>query len=153
MRQGFFARPVYHGRYRDADVTINFSGERSKKGRANLIDISLTTALHKSITISSFPWLQEIGEKTISEYQPLPGDYAPVYGIRLAESPELKTRLSSADFQEAITILNPFRFVFMSPRGVLFEKESEHLPQNTRHPRLREQLDGLIKLIRGLQQG
>jgi hypothetical protein len=35
---------------------------------------------------------------------------------------------------------------------MLFEKEAEHLPQATRHPRLLEQLDGLMKLIKDLQE-
>ena len=152
IRRGFFSRPVYQGRYRDADLTINFSGERTKKGRVNLIDISLTANLSESITISSYPWLREIAEKSISEYGPLPGSDPPLYGIRLADSSKFKTKLTGSDFSGSIGLLHPFRFIFISPRGILFEKEAEHLPQNTRHPLLKEQLDGLFKLIKGLQE-
>ena len=152
MRRGFFSRPVYHGQYRDADLTINFSGERNKKGRVNLIDISLTANLSESITISSYPWLRAIAEKSIAEYKPLPGSDPPLYGIRLADSSKFKTKLTGSDFSGSIGSLHPFRFIFISPRGILFEKEAEHLPQNTRHPLLKEQLDGLFKLIKGLQE-
>jgi hypothetical protein len=151
MRRGFFSRPVYHGKYRDADLTINFSGERNNKGRTNLIDISLAAKLNESVTISSYPWLQEIAEKSITDYQPLPGSDPPLYGIRLADSSKFRTKLNRTDFTGSIGQLHPFRFIFISPRGILFEKEAEHLPQNTRHPRLKEQLDGIFKLINGLQ--
>ncbi len=152
MRRGFLSRPVYHGKYYDADLTINFSSEKNKKGRSNLIDISLTTKLSESITISSYQWLQEIAEESIGEYQALPGSSQPLYGIRLADSSKFKPKLGGTDFLAGIEVLHPFRFIFISPRGVLFEKEAENLPQNTRHPRVREQLDGLFKLITGLQE-
>ena len=152
IRRGFFSRPVYQGRYRDADLTINFSGERTKKGRVNLIDISLTANLSESITISSYPWLREIAEKSIAEYGPLPGSDPPLYGIRLADSSKYKTKLAGSDFTGSIALLHPFRFIFISPRGILFEKEAKHLPQDTKHPLLQEQLDGLFKLIAGLKE-
>jgi hypothetical protein len=152
IRHGFFSRPVYHGRYRDTDLTINFSGERNKKGRANLIDISLTANLNESVTISSYSWLQQIAEKSMAEYQPLGGSDPPLYGIRLVNSSKFKTKLTGTNFTGSIILLHPFRFLFISPRGILFEKEAEHLPQDTKHPRLKEQLDGIIKLISGLQE-
>jgi hypothetical protein len=152
IRRGFFSRPVYHGRYRDADLTINFSSEKNKKGRSSLIDISLTTNLNEAVTISSYQWLGEIEEKSIGTYQPLLGSGQPRYGIRLADSSRFRTKLKGKDFIASIDELHPFRFIFISPRGILFEKEAENLPQNTRHPRLREHLDGILKLIAGLQQ-
>ncbi len=119
---------------------------------SSLIDISLTADLSESITISAYPWLQEIAEKSIAEYRPLPGSDPPLYGIRLADSSKIKTKLTGSNFTGSIGLLHPFRFIFISPRGILFEKEAKHLPQDTKHPLLKEQLDGLFKLIGGLKE-
>jgi|GEM_PF-2427066 len=152
IRHGFFSRPFYHGNYQQIDLTINFSSERLKKGRSNLIDISLATSLKESLTISSFQWLKDIEEKSIGDYEPLSIKGEPLYGLRKSDSARQNARIFKSDFIHHLEKLHPFRFIFIGQQGVLYEIETENLPQSTRHPRLKEQLDGIFELISGLRK-
>jgi hypothetical protein len=152
IRRGFFSRPIYHGSYLHIDLTINFSSEKLKKGRSNLIDISLATSLTNSFTIASFQWLQELEEKSIADYTPLYINGQPLYGIRITDLRPWKVKLDESNFINRVEKLHPFRFIFVGQQGILFEKETKNLPQNTRHPQLKEHLDGILDLISGFEK-
>jgi len=147
IRNGFFSRPIFHGSCQDTDLTVNFSSEKVRKGRTNLIDISLAMNIHRSATISSLDWLKERGEKSITEYETFLVSGQPFYGIRTDNYPAVQSKFKDKNLMESIEKLHPFRFIFISRQGILFEKEMENLPQNTRHPRIKELIDNLFVFI------
>jgi hypothetical protein len=148
IRNGFFARPIFHGSYQDTDLTVNFSSDRVGKGRKNLIDISLARNMDQSATISSLDWLKEREEKSIKEYNPFVVSGQFRYGILTDNHPDFQVKLKNEHLVESIEKLHPFRFIFISRQGILFEKEMENLPQDTRHPRIKELIDTIFEFIR-----
>ncbi len=143
IRQGMLGRPIYHGQYNNLDITVNFSTERIKSGRKNLIDISIGTPLKQSFTISSFDWLNEREESAIEEFEEFNMDGTIRYGIRKSsDTTDINEKL-----QTFLKELDPFLFLFVGTNGILFEKEGGNLAISTRHPELKNQLMSISALI------
>lgn len=142
LRKGFLGRPIFHGRYKDMDITINFSTERTRKGRVNYLDISIGTAMEQKFTISSLSWLRERGEESVENFEPLSAKNSE-YGV--LKNHLLKIKKES--LEKLITDLSPFVYVYGGQNGLLFEKECQNLVICTRHPKLQDILDKLAKLI------
>jgi hypothetical protein len=153
IRRSFFSRPIYHGNYKDVELAINFSSERNKKGRSNLIDVSIAKELSGSLTIAAYAWLEQRDEKSIEEYKSLLLTYGNrVYGLRTGPNPPDNALMLNEGSIRCIEKLHPFRFIFIGRQGVLFEKESNGLPQDTRHPLLKEKLNIIFELIDNLEK-
>ena len=150
IRKGFFARPVYHGNYKDTELTINFSTERSKKKRANYIDISLAKKIKNTITITSLNWLKDRGE-SLDEFSPLEQTQDNKYGIRKDAELVFTNKDKNAEFKCLIKELDPFIFIFIGKNGTLFERECENIAICTKHPLLKNSIDSLFSLIQMLE--
>ncbi len=143
LRKGFLGRPIYHGKYKNMDITINFSSEKSGKHRINYLDISIGTPLKKKFTISSLRWLRERGETSVDDFEPISMKNSE-YGILKNH----KLNMQKGSVQNIITDLDPFVYVYGGQNGILFEKECQNLAICTRHPKLKEILDTLANLIK-----
>ena len=81
-RRGFLARPVFHGTYKNCEVTINFSQERINSKRKNYINISIDKKINKSVTIVSLDWIKSQNEST-DDLEIISMNNSQQYGIRI----------------------------------------------------------------------
>jgi hypothetical protein len=150
IRQGMLGRPVYQGMYQKLDVTINFSTEKGKTGRKNLIDISVGTALNNSFTISALKWLGEREESAVSEFKEIKFETIHKYGIRNGAVKDIVKTNSENKFYEILKLLDPFLFLYVGVNGLIFEKEGGNLAVSTKHPELKNTILSISKLVRVL---
>ena len=147
IRQGMLGRPIYHGQYKNLDVTINFSTEKSKKRRRNLIDISIGTPMKNSFTISAFDWLSEREESALEEFKALDMEGISKYGIRNPADKRIVKKNDRNKFRDILLQLDPFLFLFVGNNGILIEKEGGNLAVSTRHSALKDQIRAISDLI------
>lgn len=147
LRQGMFSRPVFHGKYRGEDITINFSQEKSGAKRKSYMDISIGHAFKNSITISSLAWIEERNESTKNFDEFLSQER---YGILLQNKTAQLNKNTKAKLAELSKKLIPFNYLFIGNTGLIFEKECENIAHCTRHEHLKATLSGLIELCKTL---
>ncbi|MFC2087960.1 hypothetical protein ACFLSX_00030 [Calditrichota bacterium] len=150
IRKGFLARPVYHGKYKGNEVTINFSQEKKESGRKTYINISLNKKIKNSITFVSMKWL-ETQKDSMEDLKIYNIDNNIEYGMRTASSSQIEKK----DFDLKIIInlkkLHPFNYIFLGKTGVILEKESQNIALDTRHPGLKSLIGDIYNLCRDVQ--
>ena len=148
IRKGILSRPFYHGDYKGNALTINFSSERTKKGRLNYIDISLSKKLKSSLTISSLSWLRERQEDSINDFEPLSSDGILNYGIKKKKNLRFVHKNRYKEFIQNIQKLDPFNFIYIGEMGILFERQCENIAISTKHPIPQELVETLVNLTK-----
>jgi hypothetical protein len=146
IRQGMLGRPIFHGKYKNLDITINFSTERGKKGRRNYIDISIGRDFSQTLTISSMDWLEEREESVLDEYTEIELDGQKKYGLRSKSGQEVLKKNMQQKFKSILQDMHPFSFLFIGYNGLLFEKRGGNLAMSTKHPALKNDIECLIDL-------
>ena len=129
-------------------MTVNFSSERSKKGRQNYIDISMECPTKGSFTISSLDWIREQNAGSAEDFVLIESESKKKYGIR--DQPDSKSLLQThgGKISDILHRLDPFLFIYAGANGILFEKAGGNLAISTRHPGIKKILDVLIDLSR-----
>ena len=151
LRKGILARPIYHGKYRNMDLTINFSTDKSEGKRKNYIDISIGKKLSSAFTISALDWIRESSAGSLEEFTPIELHTHTVYGIRQHKGKNLLQRQRKNEIIDCLHQLDPFRFLHASTNGVLFEKEGDNLGISTKHPNLEKYIEALYQFIRTIE--
>jgi hypothetical protein len=146
FRRNFMARPVFYGKYNGIEITINFSSERTGKGRNNYIDISFSKKVKHTFTISSLDWLHERKDASPEEYREIEISGQKKYGIRKGGS-----KLYSEKIIKCIETLDPFNFIFAGGTGVLMEIQCKNTAMATKHPLLMEKIEALNDFLKALE--
>jgi hypothetical protein len=146
IRQGMLGRPIFHGNYRKLDITVNFSTERSKKGRNNYIDISIGRNFNQTFTISALDWLREREGSALDEFTEISMNSQKKYGMRSKSGLDVIKKNMQQKFYELLQEMDPFSFIFIGYNGLLFEKRGGNLAMSTKHPVLKKNIDSLIEL-------
>jgi hypothetical protein len=144
-RRNFMARPVFHGKYKGIELTINFSSERTGNGRSNYIDISFNQKVVHPFTISSLSWLRERKDASLAEYQSIEISGEKKYGVRKGAS-----MLYSKKIISYIQKLDPFNFIFAGGTGVLMEIQCKNIAIATKHPNLKNRIEVLYTFLKAL---
>jgi hypothetical protein len=140
-RKGFLSRPVFHGNYKNCEITINFSQERIKSARKNYINISINKKLNKSITIASLDWIKSQNESTDGLETILMND-SNQYGIRINK---IKETLKN-DLKHQLEKIVPFNYLFIGQTGLIYEKESKNLGTDTKSDLLKSDITHIFNL-------
>jgi hypothetical protein len=146
IRNGFSARPVYKHNFDGIELIINFSSQRTQKGRTHFMDISLGREFKAHFTIAARSWLQREHGQADAGYQPddlLPGDD---YALRKGDD---GGRISAdpAAFKEAIEKILPMNFMYIGATGALYERECDNLAMATRPHELIPLINNLKTVI------
>jgi len=147
IRNGFASRPIYYGKYKGYDLTINFSTEKTKKGRRNYIDISINKKISNSITIAMVKWLRENNADILKNFLPFNHPDINKYGISIKDIKNIIIGKLENRIKEYIKSLGDFNFIFLGSSGVLLEIACDNVAYATKHPRLKEKVDCLIQLV------
>lgn len=140
-RRGFLARPVYHGNYKNSEVTINFSQERINSSRKNYINISINKEIKESVTIASLDWIKSQNE-SVDDLKVITINDSQNYGIRI-------TNINNTDKKELVSKIKnliPFNYIFLGKTGVIYEKESKNLAIDTKLDLLRVQIQTIYNI-------
>ena len=140
-RKGLLARPVFHGKYKNCEVTINFSQERIKASRNNYINISINKEIKESVTIVSFDWIKSQNEST-DDLVNIAMDDSQEYGIRITNTNNIKKN----DLKSKIEKIIPFNYIFLGQTGLIFEKESKNLGIDTKFDSLKPDIETIYSL-------
>ena len=146
MRRGILSRPVYHGKYKGNDLTINFSSERSQKKRREYIDISLSKNLKNNLTISTREWIENRNEGSLEDFESIEIDGRESYVIRNSAKANYLKKNQDDKFKSTIKALSPFSYIFCGQNGLIFERECENLAMCTKHPQLEDTIISLHQL-------
>ncbi len=147
IRQGMLGRPIYHGRYEELDITINFSTEKGEKGRKNLIDISIGIPLKQAFTISAYNWLKEREESATEEFTDIDLGGSKEYGMRNTSGKDIVKNNMQKKFHDILKRLDPFNFLFVGRNGLLYETEGGNLAVSTKHPAIKSDIMAIYDLI------
>ena len=151
MRRGFLSRPVYHGKYKGIDLTINFSSERAQKKRREYVDISLSKNLKNNLTISTRDWIEDRNEGSLVDFESLEINGKDGYVIKNASKANYLKKNQSENFKTTVQSLTPFTYIFCGQNGIIFERECDNLVTCTKHPQLKYTVVSLYQLTRILQ--
>jgi hypothetical protein len=144
-RRNFMTRPVFHGKYKGIELTINFSSERTGNGRSNYIDISFNKHVKHAFTISSLRWLRERTDSSLEDYREIEILGEKKYGIRKGDP-----RLYSQKITGYLQKLDPFNFIFAGGTGVLMEIQCKNTAIATKHPHLMKRIEVLYDFLKAL---
>lgn len=139
-RKRFLIRPVYHGKYKGNEVTINFSQEKNKAGRKTYINISLNKKLKKSVTIVSMDWLK-LQKNKMEDLKIYKISNGIKYGIRSVDESRTQKKEFDSKIIAGLKKLHPINYIFMGKTGVILEKESQNISLDTKHPGLKNLIE------------
>jgi hypothetical protein len=146
FRRNFLARPIFYGKYKGIEITINFSSERISKDRSNYIDISLNKNVMHSFTIASLAWLRERKDSSENAYRELEIAGQRKYGIRKGDA-----RFYTKKITNLLQKLDPFNFIFAGSTGVLMEIQCKNTAVATKHPLLKQKIESLYNFLEALK--
>jgi hypothetical protein len=140
-RRGFLARPVFHGTYKNCEVTINFSQERINSKRKNYINISIDKENKKSVTIVSMDWIKLQNESS-DDLGIISMNDSQEYGVRIKSI----NNTTKNELISQMENLVPFNYVFLGQTGLIFEKESQNLGKETKLDSIKPYIETIYNL-------
>ncbi len=146
IRNGFASRPVYKGKIRNRDITINFSSERSRAGRMNYMDISINAESTLTLTIAESNWL------TIQNPEaPLSKTVVETDGTRYHLMPDDNRKLqrlaAREDFVKAVGRFDALAYFFIGKSGVICEFKMDNMAHDTEFELLNGRLQNIFILL------
>lgn len=141
IRRGFLSRPVFHGNYKNCEVTINFSQEKKSSKRKHYINISINKRIKDTITIASVDWIRLQNENS-DDLKILSVNSSKKYGIRIKGINNSTLKKLENKLEKVV----PFNFIFMGHTGLIFEKESKNLGIDTKLNVLQPDIENIYNL-------
>jgi hypothetical protein len=151
VRTGRISMPVYHGKYKNKDLVINFSSVKAENGdREYYATFSYDAKVPFSFNIMSVPWLEAhpvdqnpdvetivSGKLRISSGQ---GDVIRIF----QKNPDLITELRELD---------NFVYFFSSVRGAMFEIKIPDILNGSKFAVLNDTLESMHRFMIALRKG
>ena len=150
LRRGFLSRPIYHGKFKGIDLTINFSSERSEKKRREFLDISFAKQMKQNLTISTSSWIESQNQGELKDFVPLVIEDETTYVIRNISGSDYIRKNKNTEFRDAVKNLTPFNYIFCGKSGLLYERECDNLALCTKHPKLVDLIESIQRLTKVL---
>jgi hypothetical protein len=147
IRGGFAIRPKYAGEYNNTKLSLSISSEKKKDQQSRRFYISLYLEAPSKInyTVMSANWLNidsvDMSDRSIRK---ICGNK---YVIEVSEKKMLE-RLPIAEIENMVEKLDPFAYVLVSKRGLILERISQNLIEDTKF----EHLDKLIQDLHALSR-
>ncbi|OGB60110.1 MAG: hypothetical protein A2Y94_11990 [Caldithrix sp. RBG_13_44_9] len=146
VRPGFASRPKYSGQFKDFPITVSFSTEKKNEGKSRqfYVSVFLQSPGKLNYTIMSKNWLSE------PQLQALSGRF--IHWLRDREyvvevtDKKLLRKLDVRLIEEILSRLHPFAYVLVSKRGLILEKLSHNLLQDTEEEYLLPLFEGMYTL-------
>ena len=147
IRNGFAARPVFKGKIKGNDITINFSTAKTRSGRKTYIDFTLTTASRISLTIAEKNWLVEQNRENSSEKQEILLKNNTSYMVISSEASKIKKIISQSDFVDTLEHIENMAYFFVGKTGTICEFWSDQIDRDTQFEKMEQRLEKVYKLL------
>lgn len=147
IRRGFASRPMFHGTYRNAGVTINFSTERNPTGRRTYIDISYEKSASSPLTISNKNWLENQDSQELNDYKIIKNSHEEKFIVMPASDALVQKLIRSGTFIKSLDELDKLAYLFVSKTGLISEFISEQVIPDTQIEILEKRLNVLDTII------
>lgn len=153
IRDGFAARPVFHGTVNGKDITINFSSARSENKRQNYIDFTLSADISATLTIAESHWLKSQNNGgSVPDSLAIETSNGFVYHVMPAGKPICKKLAADERFINLLTEFDRLAYFFVGKTGAICEFVSDALDKDTEFTVMEKrlsQIDALLNLIDG----
>lgn len=150
IRTSILARPVFHGKINGILITLNFSTEKTQKGRITYINISYDLTSKFSLTLSAEEWLAEQGAGEQEDHTKVKNKNGKTFLIRPISNPEVKELISDKVFTDFIDQFSNLAYFFSSKNGILCEFMTEHFAKETEIASLEKRFLLIDKLARAI---
>jgi len=147
IRNGFAARPVFHGQIEGNELTINFSTAKSSSGRKTYIDISLTVSLNFSLTITEKNWQQEQDNNAPENAIELSAKNGKSFFVMPADNKKIKALNSKEDLKQILGSFENLAYFFIGQSGTICEFWSDKIDRDTQFEIMQSQLEQIQKLL------
>jgi hypothetical protein len=147
IRNGFAARPVFHGKMNGDDLTINFSTARTKSGRKTYINISSTLKRNHSLTITEKNWLLEENSKIPENGIEITVNENCSYIVMPGQDKEIGHILTSRKFQDALKNFEKLAYLFIGKSGTICEFWSTQIDKDTQFDLMKSRLKNIQTLM------
>jgi len=146
VRAGFAGRPKYTGQFKDFPITVSFSTEKKaeRRSRQFYVSVFLQAPGKLNYTIMAKNWLSEPEQQALSGrniHWLSDGEYL----VEVTDK-KLLRKLGVKRIEKILTHLHPFAYVLVSKRGLILEKLSRNLMQDTEEEHLRPLFEGMYAL-------
>jgi hypothetical protein len=144
-RGGFAVRPKYIGLYEEIKLSISISSEKKseRQSRRFYISIYLEAPSLINFTVMSTSWLNL--EKNDMSNRHVKNIFKNNYLIEVSEK-RILSRLDLKKIEELVQQMHPFAYVLISKKGLILERISTNLVEDTKF----EKLDSLVKRLNNL---
>ncbi|MGD9899750.1 MAG: hypothetical protein AB7T22_11560 [Calditrichaceae bacterium] len=150
IRRGFASRPIFHGKYNNFGLTVNFSTAKSTDGRMTYIDISYERSGSVSLSISDKKWLesQEAGE--MQDFKSITTASGSELIIRPVSGEAVQRLLNKKSFLDLLNNFDNLAYIFIGKSGVITEFMTQEVIKETEFKKMNERIiliDKLIKVV------
>jgi len=145
-RRGFASRPLYHGVYKDRDVTINFSSEKNKGKRRTYVDISYAVHVAYTFTISAKEWMEERLDDSPMDFMEYTNASGTVFMVRPASEQNVQHLLEQAGVKKILDSWNDLAYLFAGKTGLIYEFSTEEVIKSSEAKALMQRLEQLNRL-------
>ncbi len=146
QRRGFAGRPFFHGRFRDTEVTVNFSSEKTADKRRTYIDISYSAASPVSFSVSEKSWLTEQQAGPLEDFLEVQTESGQTMILRPASAKGVKMLSEKEAFRNILNAQPDMAYIFAGPSGLLYEYITEEVIKSTEPDQLLARLTMLDNL-------
>ncbi len=146
FQRSFAARPVFHGKMNDCEITINFSAEKKEGKRYNYIDISMAAPAGFNCTLARKSWLQKQNAGELKDFITLKNKNSEEFILRPASELRVKKLVNNDIINKIIDEFQGLAYLFIGKNGMMCELETTEVVRATHHEKLRDKLQLLHQL-------
>jgi hypothetical protein len=146
IRGGFAIRPKFAGTINNTKMSISISSERKKdrQSRQFYISVYMQASGKANFTVLSNDWLNDQSTENLSK-RFLHKIYNNNYLVEVSRKESLK-KLDFSKIESVVKKMDPFAYVLVSKKGIILERLSRNLLQDTEISVLQPLLEGIYRL-------
>lgn len=148
IRRGFASRPMFHGKYNNFGLTVNFSTAKSSDGRLTYIDISYEKSGSVSLSISDKKWLESQDAGELKDYKSILTNSGAELIIRPFSLDTVQRLLNEKSFLDLLNNIENLAYIFIGKSGVITEFIAKDIIRETEFIKMNERIILIDKLIR-----
>ncbi|UCF65639.1 MAG: hypothetical protein JSW33_07330 [bacterium] len=148
VRDAFAIRPKFMGKFMDTTVTVSFSSEKKDKNKSRQYYISIFLQANSIINFSilSMDWLSKEGQNKLGD-RIVKNIFDQKYLIEVSDK-ELMKNLNSKAIETMVSRMHPFAYALVTKKGIILERLSQNLIEDTEFTQINELLEALYGLTK-----
>ena len=146
IRKSFANQPIYQGVYNNKVMQISFSKDKVGSEPVYYINFSMAISVGITLTITSLKWLKEMNEEdNVNRENTIQIDN---FILRSSDSILLNKIANSDQIKSILNELEPFAYLLISSDGLLFDKQSTDILNDTKVDVMSKTIINLAELVK-----